>query len=598
LAVESGDMKKKDLKIQSLAKMGIVIAVLLAVNILTSRYFFRIDFTEEKRFTLSSASKKLAAEVDDIMYVKVYLDGDELSPAFNRLRNATREMLQEFRYASGSNLEYEIYNPLDGLDNKEKKDVLLELNEQGVQPIDLYEQTDEGSKQNIIIPGATFYYKNRTFPLNLLNSNFRMNNPETINNSIEGLEYAIANVIKTCVMPQSKKIAFTQGHGELAEIETGDVRNDLYSSYKVENFIFDTESNDTAFYLQFAPYMKEVSQDSLGIAFNEAIMQKMASYACLIIAKPRMFFTEREKYYLDQYVMQGGKLIWLIDPLLAEMDSLIQKPFFYTADYDLNLTDLLFKYGVRINPDVVQDYNGLLIPFRSDMLGNAQVIPRPWPYFPVVPANPEHPISKNLDLVWFRFPASIDTVGSKALKKSVLLSSSSRAKISNHPVEVNLNSARKEAPEGYFNRSFIPLAVLVEGNFKSYFEFASKEFFDPGERFIAESKSNKMIFIGDGDLIRNDFKRTGQISPAAYDRYTGKTFGNKEFFMNCVDYLCDDFGLIEVRNKEVKLRLIDKTKTDKTDKRNKLRFVNTVLPALLVLLFGVLNYWLRKRRYA
>lgn len=586
-------MKKRDIRIQSLIELGLAIAIIIALNYIASRIFTRIDFTSEKRYTLSEASKKLAEELDDVLYVKVYLDGDELPGAYRNLRNATLEMLDEFRYASGSNIEYELMNPLEGLEGEELRNMLLSLKQAGIQVLDLYEKTSDGSKQKLVVPGAHFFYKGQEYPMLLLDpARMSITSQSTVNKAVEGLEFSIANTIRRCVLAKAKRIAIMEGHGELDKYQTADAQRLLEEFYVVDrmNLNFD----DTAYYSPFLPKLQNVSPDSMGYLLDKLTKEKLNSYDAIIFAKPRIAFADREKYWIDQYVMHGGKVMWMMDPLLAETDSVGKYGKVFTADYDLNIGDLLFKYGARVNMNVVQDLHSLIVPFARQGGG---IDPKPWFYFPVIPSMNNHAINRNIDLVWLQFPASVDTVGSSNLKKTVLLQSSGLARVSSHPAEIDISIARKEPDESYWVNKDIPLAVLIEGKFESPYAFVNRKDFDPEGSFKAEVENGKMIVVGDGDLIHNYVRQDGQLYPAGYDRLTKKTFGNRAFFMNCIDYLVDDFGLIAVRNKEIQLRILDKEKLNTTSEENKWKTINMVIPILLILVFGIVNGFIRKRRY-
>lgn len=591
-AANGKGMKKRNLRSQSILELVLALALIGVLNYLSSRVFHRFDFTKEKRYTLSDASEKLAGALDDVFYVKIYLDGDDLPPAYKNLRNSTKEMLDEFRYSSDNNIEYEIYNPLEGLEGEDLRNVLVELRESGIQVTDLYEKTNDGSRQKLIVPGAHVFYKGQQYPMYLIDPSMTVNNPATLNKAVEALEFTIANTLRRCVQPSRKRIAFLDGHGELADLQLLDAKRLLDEYYDVErmNLNFD----DSAFYGQILDQLKDVPEDSLGFAVDRLIKAKLNSYDAVVVAKPRLAFAEREKYWIDQYIMQGGKVMWMIDPLLIETDSLARYGKVFTADYDLNLTDLLFKYGIRVNLDLVQDYNSLIVPFGREGGG---VDPKPWFYFPVLPSMNNHAINRNIDLVWLQYPATIDTVGSPSLKKTVLLQSTGLSRVSNHPVEIDMQVVRKPPAEDYFPNSDEPLAVLVEGRFESPYTMANRKELDPEKTFIDHVDNGKMIVVGDGDLMLNLVRQDGQYYPAGYDRLSKKTFGNRQFFMNCIDYLVDDYGLIEVRNKDIQLRLLDKDKINLPKEQNKWKALNMVLPVIIILLFGLINGMIRKRKY-
>lgn len=585
-------MKKREIKIQAILELLLIIALVIVVNYLGTLAFYRLDFTKEKRYTLSNASKKLAAELDDQLYIKIYLDGDDLPAAYKNLRNAAREMIDEFRHVSNNKIDYEIFNPIEGLKGEELRNVLMDLRQNGIQAIDLYEKTDDGSRQKLLVPAAHFYYKGQQYAMYLADPSLGVNNPGTINKAIEGLEFNIANTLRRCVVKKARKVAFMDGHGELSEAQTKDATRLLQEFYTVERM--NLNYDDSAFYMQHLDKVQNTPEDSLGFEIDRLTKEKLQSYDAIIFAKPRIAFADNEKYWIDQYIMHGGKVMWMIDPLNIESDTIARYGVTFSQDNDLNLMDLLFKYGVRINPDVVQDYNALVVPFAREGGG---IEPRPWFYFPLLPSTNNHAINRNLDLVWMQYPASIDTVGSSKLKKTILLQGSASGKLSNHPVEISVRQVRKDPDPGFFNKSFIPMAVLVEGTFESPYKLVNKKLFDPFNTYKEQVENGKMIVVADGDLISNLIKKDGQIMPAGYDRLSQKVFGNRQFFMNCIDYLADDFGLIEVRNKDIQLRLLDKQKIDQPAEQKKWQLLNMALPIALVVIFGVLNNRIRKRKY-
>lgn len=584
--------RRKSIRSKEITELLLITALLVVFNYLASRVFYRIDFTEEKRYTLSSASHKLASALDDVMYVKIFLDGDDLPPAYKNLRNATKEMIDEFRHVAYGNIEYEIYNPLEGLEGEELRNVILELRQSGLVVTDLYEKTNDGSRQKLLVTGAHVYYKGLQYPVHLIDPSIKVNSPATINQAIEGLEFTIANTIRRCVQTFPKKIAFMEGHGELENMQLADAKSLLDAYYSVERMNLNFE--DSGFYTQILDKLQGVEEDSLAFAVDRLIKQQLNSFDAIIFAKPRIAFAEREKYWIDQYIMHGGKVLWMIDPLHIENDTLARYGKVFTVDYDLNLTDLLFKYGVRVNPDLVLDYNALIVPFGREGGGTD---PKPWYYFPVIPSRNNHAINRNLDLVWLQYPSSIDTVGSPNLKKTVLLKSSNMSRVSNHPVEIDMQIVRRPPPEGFFKAVESSLAVLVEGPFESPYVNANRKELDPEGTFKSKVDNSRMIVIGDGDLMANLVRRDGQIYPAGFDRLTEKIFGNRQFFMNCVDYLVDDYGLIEVRNKTIQLRLLDKDKINKPSDQNKWKTLNMVLPIVLVMIFGLVNHFIRKKKY-
>ncbi len=562
-------MKKRNFKIQAITELGLVIAILIVLNLILTNYFFRIDLTSEKRYSLSPNTIKLIKEVDDVMYVKVYLEG-EFPAGFKRLRQSTKEMLDEFVAYSGGKLEYEFIDPFEGADLKKANDIIRELGDKGLQPTNVQIKKDDESTQKLIVPGAIFYYKGKEYPVNLLKAQFGQSPETVINESIELMEYELANVLRKSVATSAKQVAFIDDNGELDKWDVADASQELKQFYSVTRIPLALQT-----------------PESLGK--NDA----------LIIAKPTTAFTEYEKFLLDQFVMHGGKILWLLETQIADMDSLNKSPLFMTGSYELNLDDMLFKWGVRIHAGLVQDLQCNAIPILSTMRnGNPQQKLLPWMFFPVAapPAQNAHIIVKGIDPVFFQFVSGLDTTANKDVKKTVLLYSSPYSRAVPAPVQVDLNLARVQPDPYMFNQGSIPIAVLLEGRFNSLFQYrpGARPNALPYKEFI---ENGKMIVVSDGDVIRNQRKQsTGEIFPLGYDRYTNQQFGNKRFILNCMDYLCDDSGIIEVRAKEIKLRLLDKGKLK--SERTKWQLINMVAPLLLLVVFGGINKWYRNRKYA
>lgn len=561
-------MKKRNLKLQSLTELGLVVVLLVLLNLILTNYFFRVDLTSEKRYSLSESSIKLASRIDDVLYVKIYLEG-EFPAGFKRLRQSTKDMLDEFAAYTGGKLEYEFIDPFVDADAKKTNDILQELGEKGLQPTNVQIKKDDESTQKLIVPGALFYYKGKEIPVNLLKAQFGQGPEEVINSSIELLEYEFANVFRKCVERQSKSVAFIDDHGELGRWEVADASQSLKEFYAVTRI-------------------------PLALQTPQSLMKHEA----LIIARPTKPFSEYEKFLVDQFVMHGGKILWLVESQIADMDSLGKGAMFMTGSYELNLDDMLFRWGVRINPNMVQDLQCNVIPILSTMRnGTPQQKLLPWMFFPIAapPQNNPHITVRGIDPVVFQFASGIDTTANKHVKKTILLSSSPYSRTVGAPVKVDLNMARVQPDPNMFTKGNIPLAVLLEGEFTSLFQYrpgAQKDALPYKEKI----DHNKMIVVSDGDVIRNQRKQsTGEIFPLGYDRYTNQQFGNKRFLLNCMDYLCDDSGIIEVRAKEIKLRLLDKGKLK--SERSMWQLINMGVPVLLLLIFGYTNKLIRKRKY-
>lgn len=556
-------------KKQSYLQLIIAIVIIILLNAILSNYFFRIDLTKEKRYTLAEPSKNLAAKVKEGILVKVYLEGD-FPAGFKRLQKATKEMLDEFKIYSNNNIQYEFIDPLTNTTAKQSNEILQELSDLGLQATNIQLKKEDGFSQKIIVPGAVLYYGDKKIPINLLKSQFGQAPEAVINTSIEQLEYEIANALRKVTQTKVKRLAFLKGNGELEKWNIIDGKAELKKYYEIDDVDLSVIPPSTLF-----------------------------EYTGVIVPKPTLPFSDFDKFKLDQYVMHGGKIIWLVESQLADMDSLRNSPQYYSISYNLGLEDLFYKFGVRINNNIVQDLMCNSIPVLSGMKnGTPEQKLLPWMYFPVVPPTSSHPIVRGVDPIWFQFASSIDTIPSKKIKKTILLASSPYSRVVPAPARVDIELARLEPDESLFrtggNKT---MAILLEGEFSSNFEFIFDKTKNPELDFKPKVENNKMIIISDGDVIRNQYSQSkGQVFPLGYDRYANQQFGNKRFLLNCVDYLCDDSGIIEVRSKEVTLRLLDKAKI----KREKLfwQFINIGLPIILILIFAVANNYYRKRKYA
>lgn len=560
--------KIKAIKQQSISTALVFLAVLLLLNVVSRFYFFRIDLTSDKRYSLGKETKEMLKNLDDVVYIKVYLDGD-LPSGIRQLKESTKELLDDMRAYANGNIEYEFIDPLEGSNQKEQEEIIKQLYDKGLEPINLEVKEDEQQLQKIIFPGAIISYGNKYVPVMLLKQQIGVHPEQQLHNSIVGLEYEMISSIKKLRQKRKKRIAFITGHGELDEAVTVDIYNTLKQQYDVERI--------------------DLPKYKVGI---------LRKFDLAIVAKPRFEFSELDKYKIDQFVVHGGKVIWMVESLLAEIDSLAQTGVAATMDYPLNLKDMFFKYGVYINTSLVEDVQCHLIPVMSTV-GTQQRDFRPWPYYPIVFPTINHPIVNNLNAVWFRFASSIDTVGDEPYKKTILLQTSPQSKLAYHIAQISLQQVFEPLKPAMFNKGPQNLAVLVEGTFNSTFKGRipyelrnSKEYGKYQEKGIP----NKMIFISDGDIIANQVSRIREESyPLGYDRFTNQTFGNKNLVLNSIDYLLDDSGIINLRSKDFKLRLLDKAKV-KTSK-TKWQIINMVFPVLFFILFGLGFAYFRRKKY-
>lgn len=568
--MEAKKNTKRSLKFESLLEFVLVLVLVFLVNILLSGWFFRIDLSKEKRYSLSESSKKLASRISSPLYIKVYLEG-EFPAGFRRLGRSVKEILDEYRVYSNNQIQYEFIDPFENADAKKTSDIIEELGSKGLQPTNVQIKKEDEFAQKILIPGAIAYFKSREIPMNFLKSQFGENPEEVINSSIELLEYEVSNMLRKALVEKTRKIAIIEDHGELGRWDMAEAQAMLDEYYKVDR-----------------------------LPLSLQVPEKLNEYAGIIIAKPTKEIPEFDKFKIDQYIMNGGKVIWLVESQLADMDSLRTENLFVSTSYPLHIEDMLFRYGVRINPNIVQDLQSSAIPVLSGMRdGVPQQKLLQWPFYPVAAPLIEHPIVKGIEPVWFQFAAAIDTIPNPQIKKTVLLQTSPYSRVLTAPVRVDLNVSRLNLqPEMFVRKSKgnFPLAVLLEGKFSSIFQYRFDAQRNPEIKFKDHIDNGQMIVISDGDVIRNQVKKsTGEVFPLGYDRYTNEQFGNKKFIQNCVDYLCDDSGIIEVRAKEISLRMLDKAKIKK--EKQFWIAINIGLPTLLILLFGFANQQLRKRKY-
>ena len=563
-------------KVQTLINLGLLAVILVLVNILANARFGDramygyIDLTEDKRFTLTQGTKQLVRNLDEVVFVRVLLEG-EFPAGFKRLQNSTREILAKFRSESRL-VEFEFDDPAAG-SVEEINERRKELAEDGIRPINLRVKEKQGTSEKLIYPHAIFYYKGRSIAVSLLENEVPGVPPEVIlNNSIGLLEYKFANAIQKLQITAKPILVFSTGNGELEELETADLEISLRPYYDTGRLNLDSMSS----------VPKEV--------------------AALIIAKPRFPFSEKTKFKIDQYVMNGGKVLWMIDALRVDMDSLRTRDRYLATEYTLNLDDLLFRFGVRLRNNLVLDIQSTGIQLVTGMVGNApQFDYFRYPYHVVALSRSNHPIVKSLNGVNMFFVGSIDTVKTKTpVEKTVLLESSRRSMLQYSPLTMDFGFLRYPLDSTKFNKPHQPLAVLLEGQFPSLYENRlEQEMLDMLEQinkpYKAESEPTRMIVVADGDVAKNKINLEKQsFSRLGYNEVDRFLFANKDFVINAIEYLLDDKGVVEARGKDVKLRLIDTVQAQ--GEKTKWRLINILLPLLLLAGFGLgFNYWRRKR---
>lgn len=555
---------------QSFIRLGLIIGIAIFANILGNLFFTHLDLTEDKRFTLSEPTKKMLKSLDAEVYVNVLLEG-EFNAGFKRLQRSVTEMLDDFKSQSGY-ITFSYSNPGGG-SVEEINARRTELAKEGIAPTNLRIKTTEGTEEKLIYPYAKISYKGRTEVVDLLDEEARGANPdEQLNTSISQLEYKFANALHKLQTGAKEVVAFTYGHGELTERERADLVRGLRAYYEVGTFNLDSAS--------------VIPQD----------------VKALIVAKPKAPFSDRDLFIMDQYLMNGGKILWLIDPLNVELDSLRNQNSYIARDYPLNINDMLFKYGARVNPDLVLDLQCSKIPMVIDQKGTMDLFP--WYYFPIIIPNSGHPLVRNLDGINLYFPSSIDTIKTKTdVKKTILLASSDNSKLQPNITRLNFEILRYgDEIAGSFDKKQIPVAVLLEGVFPSYFENRVTQEMQDGlqqikQDFKPQSVPTRMVVVSDGDVARNFINaKTGAPLPLGYNPIDRFTYSNKDFLINAVEYLRDETGLIAARGREVKLRLLDTNKAK--EEETFWTVINIVGPLIMLGIFGFVYTWLRRRRYA
>ena len=555
----------KNNRIQLLYIFGIV----LTLHLLGSFFFYRFDLTKDKRYTLSTTSLNLLKEVKNPLSIKVYMQGD-LPAEFKRLQQETKQILEEFQ-AYNSNIVFEFVDPMEN--QEESMDLIKDLYRKGLTPINITVDDKGKQSQALVFPWAIATYDNKEVSIPLLKNQMGASTTQKVIGSVQHLEYSFSDAFNKITKAKQKKVAIIKGNGELKEAFIAKFLLQVRDSYFIAPFTLDSVAKNP-----------------------EGSLQALKEYDLAVIAKPSEAFSESEKQVLDQYLMNGGKTIWLVDQVVAEIDSLYN-PSGASLAYprDLNINDLFFKYGIRINPDIVKDEQGSPIQLASGEPGSATRFQQfNWKYAPLVTPINTHPIVKNLGGIKFDFTNSIDTL-KNSIKKTVLLQSSPYSKRVGTPTAINLSMVSETtSPANYPNTGGIPLAVLLEGSFHSAFENRIKAF--EQTNFQSTSKPTKMIVISDGDILRNQLDKNQLPVELGYDQRSGNLYDNKDFLMNSVNYLLDDSGLINIRSKDLDLPLLDKEKVYAN--YTYIQVLTIGLPILILGVFGLLFTYFRKRNYA
>lgn len=558
----TGGNKKRDLTI-----LFSLIGIIILINFIGAFYFKRFDLTSEKRYTLAESTRSLLSNLNEEVFFKVYLNGN-FDPAFTRLKNETREILDEFRAYSNEQIQYEFITPGDGLTPAEKDGIERQLYEKGLVPEQIVSGNSDQKTETKIWPGAIVSFKGKETVWQIFKRPLGLPTEEAINHSVEELEYSLTSSIRKLQRTKKQEVTFIEGHYELDTLHQFDFMRSLSEYYDIN---------------------------------RTPVLGKLASLKesdAIIISQPDSAFNDRDRFIIDQYIMNGGKVLWLIDPVAINRDTFQMKGYTLGLNRTLGIEEMLFKYGVRLNPVLVQDFQCARVPINVGFKGAPNFKFFPWIYSPLILPDGNHPIVRNLDLIKFDFCSTLDTVTAKGIKKTVLLHTSRISRTQPTPARIFLGSALYPTKESQFNSPYMPVACLLEGEFSSFVEFRlpSALLQDSTFKYLDKGKKTKMIVVADGDIARNEFQKGSGFYELGYDKYSRQTFANKTFLLNCVNYLLDDEGLLQLRSREVKLRQLDAKKIKL--QRTKWQMTNVVLPLLLVIALGLIQFYVRKKKYS
>jgi gliding-associated putative ABC transporter substrate-binding component GldG len=553
----------------NLKKIALTILFVVVLNFAGHFAFHRFDLTADKRYTLSETSLNIVSEVQEPLYIDVFLEG-EFPGEFKKLQTETQQLLEEFK-AENPNIIFQFVNPLE--EEEQRETTIQSFLERGLTPVNVTVNDKGQQTQEVVFPWAVATCGDRSVKVPLLKNMMGASTAEKVISSVQHLEYALANAINTVAKAKQKKVVILNGNGELQDRYIADFIKSVRDNY----------------------YIGPFTLDSVAKSPNETL-KYLKKYDLAVIAKPTEAFTDAEKQVIDQFIINGGKTLWLVDQVAMEMDSLYNETGTNLAfPRDLGLNDMFFKYGIRMRPDLIFDLQNTPIALATGEQGSAtQYTQYPWFFSPLIYPTSNNPIVSNLDGIKFDFANPIELLGNN-IKKTVLLQSSPVSKLIGTPSQVSLDmvSLRPEQKE-FVGKGNYPVAVLLEGQFHSVYENRILPFKEAS--FKNSGTANKMIVVSDGDIIKNQLDKNGQPLELGYDKWTNNLYANKEFMMNCVNYLLDDNGLINIRSKEVDLPLLDKQKV--YDNYTQSQVVTVAIPIVILLLFGVAFTLLRKRKYS
>jgi ABC-2 type transport system permease protein len=552
-------------------KLG-TIALLCVVSVcfLAGQLFFRLDLTAEKRYSITNVSKNLVKSLDKPINITLYLDG-ELPAGFRKLQKSIKEKIADYNAYSSKLINLTIVDPYAISDVKSRNKLFDELIAKGIQPTDIRQNTEQGTNTKYIFPGALIEYGEKQMSVNLLKNNQALHAEVNLNNSIESLEYEFSAAFSELMTTEKQTVAFLNGQDELNEYATSDFRETLSEKYTVSKIL------------------------------AQQLLANGKQIKTLIVANPIKAFTENDKFCIDQYLMKGGRILWLVDPVSGSLDSLSNGNMTLAFPQNLNLDDQFFKYGFRLNANLIQDAECLMIAVNTAPLGQpAKFEPAPWYFSPLLIPSENHVISRNMNRVKSDFVSSIDTVGKQEhMRKSVILTTSPYSLVTNTPMEISLAITNNPPDRRLFRQPSQPVGILLEGTFPSVFKNRMVGSFGlQSSEVKTESQPTRMIVISDGNMMANKYRISGgrpEFMPLGYDQYSKQTFGNKAFLLNAVNYLCDDQGLMELRSRVFKIRLLDKVRI--REGKTFWQMLNVLMPLVLIALFGGAYVFIRQRKY-
>lgn len=553
-----------------LRKMTPVIVLLVLFASLAHFRLFRLDFTAEKRYTLPEAAIRILDNLEHPLLAELYLDGD-IPPGFRRLQAAVEEKILDLRQYGGNSVYLRKIDPYKEVPASRQKEYFNQLISQGIVYTDLRIKTEQGITTKRVFPALVLTCQEKRVVINLLKNDPALPAEENLNRSVEMLEFEIMNGIHNLLRDNPVHVAFLEGHEESDSLQVFDIANALTAFFRVSR----TDCSKMA-----------LNPDSVKI---------------LLIANPRARFPERDKLIIDQFLMKGGKLVWLVDPVQVSLDSLSEGMTTLAMPVDLNLTDQLYHYGVRLNKDLIQDAECLRIRVNTAPVGaTPNYSLAPWYFSPLLHPLASHPVGKNVAPVAAEFTSSLDTVGENPrIRKQVLLRSSAMSRKTEAPMMVNLRMIDMVPSREFFNRSGLISGILLEGRFSSVFKnrILDKAGLPTDFEFIPEGVPSKVAVFSDGGLLSNKVGRLSSVpqpAPLGYDRVSKITFGNRDFFVNLVQYLSDDASLSDLKNRTLRIRMLDKVKIG--EQGPWMRWLNLLLPLMLILSGGILFAWIRGRR--